>query len=80
MTSRRLHTLLLFTLLIVPAVGVIPTMVEAWTAPPWIDKIALDIMVQKNTDKTGNFDPYFKQLEVVTEAAVKSSMTGSAKA
>ena len=79
MTSRRLHRLLLFTLLIVTAFGVIPTMVEAWTAPPWIDKIALYIMVQKNMDKTGNFDPYVKQLEVVTEAAVKEQYDGKRK-
>jgi hypothetical protein len=36
-------------------------------------------MVLKNMDKTGNFDPYFKQLEVVTEAAVKEQYDGKRK-
>jgi hypothetical protein len=26
-------------------------MAEAWVAPPWIDKIALEVMVQKNMAK-----------------------------
>jgi hypothetical protein len=51
-------------------------MAEAWVAPPWIDKIALEVMVQKNMAKTGNFDSYFKQLEVVTEVAVKGTYEG----
>jgi hypothetical protein len=52
---------------------------EAWVSPPWIDKIALQIMEQKNLAKEGNFDPYFKQLEVVSEAAVKGTYDGKRK-
>ena len=79
MTFRLLHRLLLSTLLIIPAIGVIPTMAGAWVAPQWIDKIALDLMMQKDLSKTGNFDPYFKQLDVVREAAVKETYAGKRK-
>lgn len=48
-------------------------------SPPWIDKIALQIMEQKNLAKEGNFDPYFKQLEVASEAAVKGTYDGKRK-
>lgn len=79
MTSRLLHSVILATVLLIPALGLIPSTTEAWVAPPWIDKIALEIMVQKNMAKTGNFDSYFKQLEVVTEAAVKGTYEGKRK-
>jgi len=52
---------------------------EAWVAPPWIDKITLDVMEQKNLAETGNFDPYFKQLELVAESAVKGTYEGKRK-
>lgn len=52
-------------------------MVEAWVAPPWIDKIALEIMVQKNMDKTGNFDPYFKQVGTTPIAGMISKVEGN---
>ncbi len=79
MTSHFLPRLLLSILLILPALAGIPTAAEAWLAPPWIDKIALEVMLQKNMAKTGNFDPYFKQLEVITEAAVKETYEGKRK-
>jgi hypothetical protein len=79
MTSRFLPKLVLSILLLIPVLGIIPTAAEAWLAPPWIDKIAMEVMVQKNMAKTGNFDPYFMQLEVVTEAAVKESYDGKRK-
>jgi hypothetical protein len=43
---------------------------------PWIDKIAMELMIQKNMNKSGNFDPYSQQLEVVNEAAVKGDFGG----
>ena len=54
-------------------------MVEAWVAPPWIVKTALETMVQKNMDKTGTVDPYVKQVEVVTETAAKEQSDGKRK-
>ncbi len=56
-----------------------PLEVRAWVAPPWIDKIALVVMEQKNLSKSGNFEPYFKQLEAVSEAAVKGEYNGKRK-
>jgi hypothetical protein len=53
-----------------------PPEASAWVSPPWIDKITLTVMEQKNLSKTGNFDPYFKQLETVSEAAVKGEYNG----
>ena len=79
MTPHCLHRLLLSTVLIIPILGAIPIAAEAWLAPPWIDKIALDLMLQKDLSKTGNFDPYFKQLEVVKDAAVKEQYDGKRK-
>ena len=79
MTSRLLHRLLFSILLILPVLQSFPPAAEAWMAPQWIDKIELEVMVQKNTAKTGNFDPYFKQLEVITEAAVKEAYDGKRK-
>ncbi|MEX5219102.1 MAG: hypothetical protein NW701_14835 [Nitrospira sp.] len=79
MTPHCLRRLLLSLVLIIPVLGAIPIAAEAWLAPPWIDKIALDLMLQKDLAKTGNFDPYFKQLEVVKEAAVKEEYNGKRK-
>lgn len=77
--TTRLWYLVISTLLLVPSLWMIPVSAEAWVAPPWIDKIALEVMVQKNLEKTGNFDPYFKQLEMVSEAAVKGDYAGKRK-
>lgn len=69
-------------LLIIPAwmaVSLGPVDANAWVAPPWIDKIALMVMEQKNLSPSGNFTPYFKQLEVVTETAVKGEYNGKRK-
>jgi hypothetical protein len=52
---------------------------SAWVAPPWIDKVTLAVMEQKNLSRSGNFDPYFKQLETVSEAAVKGEYNGKRK-
>lgn len=79
MTAHLLRRLLLSTLLIIPVLGAIPIAAEAWVAPPWIDKIQLDLMMQRDLNKTGNFDPYFKQLNVVREAAVKETYAGKRK-
>ncbi len=68
--------------MIVPAlmaVSLIPRDAKAWVAPPWIDKIALMVMEQKNLSTNGDFAPYFKQLETVSEAAVKGEYNGKRK-
>ncbi|WHZ14372.1 MAG: hypothetical protein OJF52_001210 [Nitrospira sp.] len=70
---------MLSVLLVIPSMWMISGTAEAWVSPPWIDKIALQIMEQKNLAKEGNFDPYFKQLEVVSEAAVKGTYDGKRK-
>lgn len=44
MTSPLMRRLLFSISLIIPAVGLIPTMVEAWVAPPSIGQIALEII------------------------------------
>lgn len=51
--------------------GLLPAASEAYGVPPWIDKIALTVHEQKALTKEGNFDPYFKQLELLSEAAEK---------
>ena len=79
MTSRLLHRLLLSTLLIFSALVGMTIAAEAWVAPPWIDKIALDVMEQKSLAKTVNFDPYLQQLGTITEAAVKGTYDGKRK-
>ena len=52
---------------------------EAYVSQPWIDKIAMELMIQKNMAKNGNFDPYFQQLEVVNEAAAKGDFGAKRK-
>ena len=79
MTSRLLRSVILAIVLLVPLFGLLVVDAEAWVAPPWIDKITLDVMEQKNLAKTGNFDPYFAQLEVVSESAVKGTYEGKRK-
>lgn len=79
MTSRRLYRRLLSALLVVSCLWMVPTLAGAWVAPPWIDKIALVVMEEKNLSKSGNFAPYFKQLETVSEAAVKGEYNGKRK-
>lgn len=79
MNVRLLPSVILGLVLLIPALGLTPNTAAAWVAPPWIDKIALDVMEQKNLTQTGNFDPYFKQLELVTEAAVKGTYEGKRK-
>lgn len=63
----------------VMAVSLMPRDAKAWVAPPWIDKIALMVMEQKNLSTSGDFAPYFKQLETVSEAAVKGEFNGKRK-
>ncbi|MCE7979344.1 MAG: hypothetical protein DYH03_20095 [Nitrospira sp. NTP1] len=63
----------------VMAVSLMPRDAKAWVAPPWIDKIALMVMEQKNLSTSGDFAPYFKQLETVSEAAVKGEYNGKRK-
>lgn len=79
MIPHILRSALLSALLVIPSMWMISDTAEAWVSPPWIDKIALQIMEQKNLAKGGNFDPYFKQLEVVSEAAVKGTYDGKRK-
>ncbi len=79
MPLPTLHRVLLSTVMIVFALGWLPGVSEALDGPPWIDKIALEVMVQKNLDSKGNFDSYFKQLDVVSEAAVKETFNGKRK-
>ena len=63
----------------VMAVSLMPRDAKAWVAPPWIDKIALMVMEQKNLSTSGDLAPYFKQLETVSEAAVKGEYNGKRK-
>ena len=63
----------------VMAVSLMPRDAKAWVAPPWIDKIALMVMEQKNLSTSGDFAPYFKQVETVSEAAVKGEYNGKRK-
>ncbi|ULA70066.1 MAG: hypothetical protein LZF62_480265 [Nitrospira sp.] len=79
MTRHLLRNILLGALLVIPSMWMISGTAKAWVSPPWIDKIALQIMEQKNLAKEGNFDPYFRQLEVVSEAAVKGTYDGKRK-
>lgn len=79
MTRHCLRRLLLSAVLVIPILGAIPITAEAQVTPQWIDKIALDLMMQKDLSKTGNFDPYFKQLDVVREAAAKETYSGKRK-
>jgi hypothetical protein len=71
MASRLLYRLFLLTLLIIPAVGVIPTMASFWVSISWGDKVALGTMAQQDPGNTGNVDPHFKQVAGVTDAAGK---------
>lgn len=61
------------TFLAVSAFWLGPIVAEAWVPPQWIDRVAMEVMVQKNLSKTGNCDPSFKQLELISEAAVKGA-------
>lgn len=79
MTSSLLKSTVLGIVLVMASFWISPGKAEAWASPPWIDKIALVVMEQKNLSKSGNFDPYFKQLEVVSEAAVKETYAGKRK-
>ncbi|WHZ14626.1 MAG: hypothetical protein OJF52_001465 [Nitrospira sp.] len=79
MTSCLPKNVLFSTLLVIASFWMIPDKAVAWVSPPWIDKIALEVMEQKSLAKSGNFDPYFKQLEVVSEAAVKGAYDGKRK-
>jgi len=79
MTSHSVHRLVLSTFLVGIVIGVGVSRSDAYVTQPWIDKIAMEVMVQKNMAKSGNFDPYFKQLEVVTEAAAKGDFGGKRK-
>ena len=79
MNTRLVHRLVFGAFLFGSGLIMVPAIAEAWVAPHWIDQITLDVMEQRNLAKTGNFDPYFKQLEVVTEAAVKGAYDGKRK-
>ncbi len=71
MSTRVWSIAMVSVVLVLTAVCLFTVEAGAWVAPPWIDKVTMEVMVQKNLAKTGNFDPYFKQLETVSEAAVK---------
>jgi hypothetical protein len=79
MTVHSARGLILSVFLVGTVVSAGVNRSEAYVAQPWIDKIALELMVQKNMSKSGNFDPYFKQLEVVNEAAAKGDFGGKRK-
>lgn len=72
---RRAMAVALFVT-IVPLLSPPPS--PAYMAP-WIDQVALEVMVQKNLTK-GNFDPYLQQLEVISQAAAKGDFIGKRKA
>lgn len=79
MTLCLPKNVLFSTSLVIASFWMIPDKAEAWISPPWIDKIALVPMEQKSLAKSGNFIPYFKQLEVGSEAAVKGAYDGKRK-
>lgn len=79
MRKRSFRIVVGCTLLVVCALWLGPIAAQAWVAPQWIDKVAMEVMVQKNMSKSGNFAPYFKQLEVISEAAVKGDYSGKRK-
>ena len=79
MTLCNARGLVLCAFLVGTVVGAGVHQSEAYVSQPWIDKIALELMIQKNMAKSGNFDPYFKQLEVVNEAAAKGDFGGKRK-
>jgi len=71
MTSRFLYRLFLPTLLIIPAVGVIPTMASFWVSISWGDKIALETVVHNRSVNTGTADSYFNQADGVADVVGK---------
>ncbi|MDF0643813.1 MAG: hypothetical protein P0111_07250 [Nitrospira sp.] len=79
MTTRLFSIVGGCTLLVMSAFWLRPVVAEAWVPPQWIDKVSMEVMVQKNLDPKGNFAPYFKQLEVISEAAVQGDFTGKRK-
>ncbi len=58
---------------------VIPSESRAYNISPWIDKIALEVTAQKVLTRDGNFEPYFKQLELLAEAATKGDFVAKRK-
>lgn len=58
---------------------VIPSESQAYNISPWIDKIALEVTAQKVLTRDGNFEPYFKQLELLAEAATKGDFVAKRK-
>ncbi|MDF0642402.1 MAG: hypothetical protein P0111_00105 [Nitrospira sp.] len=79
-TGRYQHTALLVSALLVVFVsGMILGAAPAWVPPQWVDKVTMEVMIQKNMAKKGNFDPYLKQLDVISEAAVKGDYAGKRK-
>lgn len=79
MNTTFRHMALTFILTALIGLCLAPPESRAWVAPPWIDKIALVVMEQKNLSQGGNFSPYFTQLEVVSEAAAKGEYNGKRK-
>lgn len=79
MTTVFIQRLVLISAFLGGLLCVIPSHSEAYNVSPWIDKIALEVTAQKALTKGGNFDPYFIQLELLSEAAAKGDFTAKRK-
>lgn len=79
MKTLFIRMFVLISLLLGGIMCVIPSESEAYNVSPWIDKIALEVTAQKALTKDGNFEPYFKQLELLAEAAAKGDFVAKRK-
>jgi hypothetical protein len=79
MKTLFIRGLILLSLFFGGTLCVIPSESEAYNVSPWIDKITLEVTVQKALTKEGNFDLYFKQLELLSEAAAKGDFVAKRK-
>jgi len=79
MKTVFIRALVLFSLFFGATLCVTPSDAQAYNVSPWIDKIALEVTAQKAMSKGGNFDPYFKQLELLAEAASKGDFIAKRK-
>jgi hypothetical protein len=79
MNIQLIQRLVIVTVFLGGMLCIIPSASEAYNISPWIDKLALSVQEQKSLTKEGNFDPYFKQLELLSEAAAKGDFIAKRK-
>ena len=79
MKTLFIRRLVLISLFLGGILCVIPSESQAYNISPWIDKIALEVTAQKVLTRDGNFEPYFKQLELLAEAATKGDFVAKRK-